>query len=92
MTTFTKEQLAEMAGKGNPFSPNGYRATISDLAAFALAQMEEDFEWVTDKLVQLANRCCEGRVVSVLEGGYDIPAIQRSAVCHVRALLEEITV
>jgi hypothetical protein len=38
----------------------------------ALAQVEEDFEWVTDKLVQLANRCCEGRVVSVLEGGYQL--------------------
>jgi acetoin utilization deacetylase AcuC-like enzyme len=34
--------------------------------------VEEDFEWVTDKLVQLANRCCEGRVVSVLEGGYQL--------------------
>ena len=34
--------------------------------------MEEDFEWVTDKLVQIANTCCSGRIVSVLEGGYQL--------------------
>ena len=57
MTTFTKEQLAEMAGKGNPFSPNGYRATISDLAAFALAQMEgkEAAEANTAWLIEMRN-------------------------------------
>ena len=35
-------------------------------------KIEEDFEWVTEKLVQIANSCCEGRVVSVLEGGYQL--------------------
>ena len=32
--------------------------------------MEEDYEWLTEKLVQIANTTCEGRIVSALEGGY----------------------
>ena len=47
--------------------------------------------------VQVANRCCEGRIVSVLEGGYRIQggpvsAFGRSVACHVRALLDGCTV
>lgn len=37
-----------------------------------IALVEEDFAWVTEKLVQIANSCCGGRVVSVLEGGYQL--------------------
>ena len=53
--------------------------------------VEEDFEWVTEQLCKVANRCCEGRVVSVLEGGYAIKgghvsAFSRSVASHVRAL------
>lgn len=40
--------------------------------SLSLEQVEEDFEWVTEKLVQIANSCCEGRIVSVLEGGYQL--------------------
>ncbi|KAK9837158.1 hypothetical protein WJX81_006872 [Elliptochloris bilobata] len=52
---------------------------------------ERDFEWLTDQIVQVANRCCSGRVVSVLEGGYRIQgacvsAFARSVAAHVRAL------
>jgi acetoin utilization deacetylase AcuC-like enzyme/ankyrin repeat protein len=54
---------------------------------------EKDFEWITDQVVQIANRCCHGRVVSVLEGGYRIQgnivsAFARSVAAHVRALSE----
>ncbi|CAN0326945.1 unnamed protein product, partial [Discosporangium mesarthrocarpum] len=57
---------------------------------------EEDYEWVTDQLVQVANKCCQGRVVSVLEGGYRIQggvvsAFGRSVAGHVRALLNGCT-
>lgn len=54
---------------------------------------EKDFEWITDQIVQVANRCCHGRIVSVLEGGYRIhgnivSAFARSVAAHVRALAE----
>jgi acetoin utilization deacetylase AcuC-like enzyme len=54
-----------------------------------LAQMrltEADFAWVTREVRGLAQRHAKGRVVSVLEGGYDPPAFGRSAVAHLVAL------
>jgi acetoin utilization deacetylase AcuC-like enzyme len=53
----------------------------------ATMQLEvEDFAWVTRALVQLANVHCNGRVVSMLEGGYDLAALAESCVAHVDAL------
>ena len=46
-----------------------------------------DFAWITRELVQLANRHCRGRIVSTLEGGYDLNALAESSVAHVRELL-----
>lgn len=46
-----------------------------------------DFAWITDQLVRLADRHCDGRVVSVLEGGYDLGALAASAAVHVRGLM-----
>ena len=54
-----------------------------------LAQLElstDDFYWVTDELCRIADQQCAGRVVSTLEGGYDLPALGQSAAAHVRAL------
>ncbi|MEO1551816.1 MAG: histone deacetylase family protein [Pseudomonadota bacterium] len=45
-----------------------------------------DFEWATEALCALAAEHCEGRVVSVLEGGYDLPALGACARAHVDAL------
>lgn len=47
---------------------------------------EDDYGWVTTELVKLANLHCDGRVVSTLEGGYDLAALAASARAHVRAL------
>ncbi len=47
---------------------------------------DEDYGWVTRELMTIAANCCEGRVVSVLEGGYDLDALQSASVAHVRAL------
>ena len=47
---------------------------------------EADFEWVTRHLVQVADLYCQGRLVSVLEGGYDLSALGRSAAAHIRVL------
>ena len=46
-----------------------------------------DFTWVTNELLTIADRHAGGRVVSLLEGGYDLPALAASAAAHVRALL-----
>jgi acetoin utilization deacetylase AcuC-like enzyme len=46
-----------------------------------------DFGWITDELVGVAERQCGGRLVSVLEGGYDLDALAASAAVHVRGLM-----
>jgi acetoin utilization deacetylase AcuC-like enzyme len=48
---------------------------------------EDDFAWITGELGRLAARHCEGRLVSALEGGYDLTALARSAQAHVRELM-----
>jgi len=48
---------------------------------------DADFAWVTERLVAVAARHCEGRVVSSLEGGYDLQALSTSAAAHVAVLL-----
>jgi acetoin utilization deacetylase AcuC-like enzyme len=48
---------------------------------------EGDFEWVTGALMDVADECCRGRVVSTLEGGYDLDALAASAAAHVRTLM-----
>ncbi len=48
----------------------------------------EDFAWLTRRLCDLADIHCAGRVVSVLEGGYDLPALARSVAAHVTQLQE----
>jgi acetoin utilization deacetylase AcuC-like enzyme len=45
-----------------------------------------DFAWITGQLVEIANRHARGRIVSSLEGGYDLDALASSAVAHVDAL------
>jgi len=55
-----------------------------------LAQLQleaDDYAWLTTQLVILANRHARGRVVSMLEGGYDLTALRESSVAHVRALM-----
>jgi acetoin utilization deacetylase AcuC-like enzyme len=47
----------------------------------------EDFAWITDRLMDLADRIAGGRVVSVLEGGYDLQALAAATTVHVRSLM-----
>jgi acetoin utilization deacetylase AcuC-like enzyme len=59
-------------------------------AADPLAQLrlrEPDFQWITQELLAVADEHCPGRVVSLLEGGYDLQALAASAATHVRALM-----
>src|SRR5579871_784002 len=48
----------------------------------------EDYAWATRAIATVARARCSGRIVSSLEGGYDLEALGRSAVAHVRALEE----
>ena len=55
-----------------------------------LAQLRletSDFGWITRRLLDVAEAQCGGRVVSVLEGGYDLDALAASAALHVRTLM-----
>ena len=56
-----------------------------------LAQLQleaSDYDWITRQLVALAGKHADGRVVSMLEGGYDLTALRECSVAHVRALME----
>jgi acetoin utilization deacetylase AcuC-like enzyme len=53
----------------------------------SLQLTEEDFSWITLKLMEVADQFCGGRVVSVLEGGYDLQGLAGSVGVHVHALL-----
>lgn len=65
----------------------GFDAHADDpLAGMMLT--EDDFAWITGRLCDLADTHCEGRVVSALEGGYDLEALGRSARAHVEVLQE----
>lgn len=49
---------------------------------------ESDFSWVTSKLLEAADKACGRRVVSLLEGGYDLEGLSRSAGQHISVLME----
>ncbi len=74
------------------FEPNfllisaGFDAHDDDPLA-GLRLQTEDYAWVTSELVAIARHACGGRVVSALEGGYDLSALADSAAAHVGALM-----
>ncbi|MEJ2377185.1 MAG: histone deacetylase family protein [Pseudolabrys sp.] len=49
--------------------------------------VEADFAWATQKLMEIADASAEGRIVSMLEGGYDLQGLARSVDAHVTALM-----
>jgi acetoin utilization deacetylase AcuC-like enzyme len=65
----------------------GFDAHLRDPQADLMLEAE-DFAWITTELHALARRHGGGRVVSMLEGGYDLQALAESSVAHVGALLE----
>jgi acetoin utilization deacetylase AcuC-like enzyme len=75
------------------FSPDlllisaGFDAHASDPLA-NINLLEEDFEWLTNRLCDLAKKVCGGRVVSTLEGGYDLDALAASVRVHLETLLK----
>jgi len=64
----------------------GFDAHMRDPLA-NLNLVEADFEWVTRTLMEIADASAQGRVVSLLEGGYDLQGLANSAAAHVAALM-----
>ncbi len=76
----------------NVFGPDivlisaGFDAHADDPLANLMLK-EPDFVWATEALMKVAERHANGRIVSMLEGGYDLNALARSAAAHVTALM-----
>ncbi len=71
---------------GFVFISAGFDAHAADPLAM-LRLSESDYEWATAEIARIAARRCAGRLVSTLEGGYDLEALAASAAAHVRALM-----
>ena len=50
--------------------------------------VEDDYVWMTKQLMEVANRYCDGKIVSCLEGGYNLSALGRSVAAHLKTLAE----
>jgi acetoin utilization deacetylase AcuC-like enzyme len=76
----------------NKFKPQiifisaGFDAHVEDDMS-QVSLVDEDYRWVTDQLKDIADNYADGRIVSVLEGGYSLNALGRSAVAHINGLI-----
>jgi acetoin utilization deacetylase AcuC-like enzyme len=68
------------------FISAGFDAHADDPLA-SLNFTDDDYAWATERIAEAADALCEGRLVSTLEGGYDLAALGRSAARHVKALM-----
>jgi acetoin utilization deacetylase AcuC-like enzyme len=90
-TAFRRAVEREFAPALEEFSPQlvfvsaGFDAHINDPLA-GLRLVRDDYVWVTEFILGVARRHAQGRVVSVLEGGYDLMALADSAAAHIRTL------
>ena len=65
----------------------GFDAHREDLLG-GMALIEDDYAWLTREMMAVAARHSQRRIVSMLEGGYNLAALGRSAVAHVKTLAE----
>jgi len=65
----------------------GFDAHRADPLAGLMWEVE-DFIWLTNRICDVADKVCEGRIVSTLEGGYDLDALAASVAAHVKVLME----
>ena len=91
-----RKAFESLMPKVDAFAPDliiisaGFDAHVRDPVGAGGQSLEaEDFAWATRAIASVANRHAKGRVVSSLEGGYDLQALGRSALAHVRALSED---
>lgn len=64
----------------------GFDAHKDDPLA-SIKLVEDDFRWITSELMIIADRCCQGRIISILEGGYNLKALADSVMVHVKTLM-----
>jgi acetoin utilization deacetylase AcuC-like enzyme len=64
----------------------GFDAHKDDPLA-SIRLVEEDFQWITQELMDIADSYCNGRIISALEGGYNLTALSASVAIHVKTLL-----
>lgn len=70
------------------FISAGFDAHANDPLG-TICLLEDDYHWVTTEVMKIADEVCDGRVVSVLEGGYNVDALTTSVEAHVLALLRQ---
>ena len=89
---FRRAMEAEVLPALRAFEPDfvlvsaGFDAHAADPLA-GLRFADADFAWATAEIARVAAECCEGRLVSTLEGGYDLDALATSCAAHVGALM-----
>jgi len=64
----------------------GFDAHKDDPLA-SIMLVEDDFKWITEELMAIADSCCKGRIISALEGGYHLKALAASVAIHVKTLM-----
>jgi len=90
--TFRKVMKEQCLPRVQQFAPQlilisaGFDAHRADHLAM-LNLVEDDYAWITGELMQLAALSAEGRIVSCLEGGYNLQALASSVEAHLRAML-----
>ncbi|UDQ90280.1 histone deacetylase family protein [Xanthobacter autotrophicus] len=91
-TVFKEAMETRILPRITSFAPDlilisaGFDAHVRDPLA-SLRLVDTDFGWITRRLMEIADKKCEGRVVSLLEGGYDLEGLATSAAAHVTALM-----
>jgi len=92
--TFRKVMTERCLPRVQQFSPQlilisaGFDAHRADHLAM-LNLVEDDYGWITRELMQLAALSADGRIVSCLEGGYNLQALASSVEIHLRAMLDQ---
>jgi acetoin utilization deacetylase AcuC-like enzyme len=92
-TEFYEAFTARILPAVNAFAPDliivsaGFDAHWRDPLA-SINLQEEDFAWATTALMEIADRHAKGRIVSLLEGGYDLKGLADSAAAHVATLMK----
>ena len=87
-----REAMAKVLARVEGFAPDlvivsaGFDAHWRDPLG-SVELVEDDFVWVTEQLMDVARRHAGGRLVSILEGGYDLQGLSESVAAHVETLM-----
>ncbi len=54
--------------------------------------LEKDYVWITEEILVIANKYAEGRIISTLEGGYELQSLANSVVAHIKVLLNDLVI